>query len=121
MPRAREAKEPEFIFVEVLHGHCVDREAGKLWRRFASGRTGTDETFRFRHHMLDCMYCQALVGNYVSTCEASEYYGIPVGPELDKKLKRVTMDQDMAGVLMKEVGHKRHAELSAQEEPPRVN
>lgn len=81
----------KFFSILTTPDKCADREKGKLWERFASGTVNKEEDTLFRDHLSDCSCCAVLVANFKTTKEASEHYGIPPGPELDRYLTRVNL------------------------------
>jgi hypothetical protein len=91
MPKESTRPKRKFFHITKVEGRCRNTSIGQLFDQFIIGRATPEEDEKFRDHLLECLYCSALVGNVKRTREASEYYGIPPGPKLDPYLTEITL------------------------------
>ena len=70
---------------------CINPAVGKFLENYLLKVTTAEESAKFQKHCQECLHCSVGVRNQRILDEASKYYGLKPGPELDLHLTEVTL------------------------------
>ena len=76
-------RKQELFYKVMPDSLCTNRVAGALIKPCLLKEATEAQTAEFAEHCYSCFFCSAMVFNAQNMREASEYYGIRPGPDLD--------------------------------------